>query len=50
MTERERFVDKLRADCAACPKNMCCCDEIAMVRSVERRYDHRFKEEGVSLA
>ena len=33
MTERERFVDKLRADCAACPKNVCC-DEIAMVRSV----------------
>jgi hypothetical protein len=49
MTERERFVDKLRADCAACPKNMCC-DEIAMVGSVERRYDRRFKEEGVSLA
>jgi amino-acid N-acetyltransferase len=36
VTERERFVDKLRVDCAACPKNLCC-DEIAMVRVVERR-------------
>ena len=33
VTERERFVDKLRVDCAACPKNVCC-DEIAMVRRV----------------
>jgi amino-acid N-acetyltransferase len=33
VTERERFVDKLRADCAACPRNLCC-DEIAMVRPV----------------
>jgi amino-acid N-acetyltransferase len=32
-TERERFVDKLRVDCAACPRNVCC-DEIAMVRAV----------------
>jgi amino-acid N-acetyltransferase len=32
VTERERFVDKLRVDCAACPQNLCC-DEIAMVRS-----------------
>ena len=32
-TERERFVDKLRVDCAACPLNLCC-DEVAMVRPV----------------
>lgn len=31
VTERERFADKLRVDCAACPKNLCC-DEVAMVR------------------
>lgn len=37
VTERERFADKLRVDCAACPKNLCC-DEVAMVREtlVER--------------
>jgi amino-acid N-acetyltransferase len=35
VTERERFVDKLRVDCAACPRNVCC-DEIAMVRPVAR--------------
>jgi amino-acid N-acetyltransferase len=33
VTERERFVDTLRADCAASPRNVCC-DEIAMVRLV----------------
>lgn len=32
VTERERFLDKLRQDCAACPMNTCC-DEIAMVRT-----------------
>lgn len=31
VTERERFQDKLRADCAACPVHLCC-DETAMVR------------------
>ena len=46
VTERERFVDKLRVDCVACPRNACC-DEIAMVRLVERR--HMGAEEGVSL-
>jgi amino-acid N-acetyltransferase len=46
VTERERFVDKLRVDCAACPKNLCC-DEIAMVRVVERRGVRA--AEGVSL-
>lgn len=37
VTERERFADKLRVDCAACAKNLCC-DEVAMVREtlVER--------------
>ncbi len=30
-TRRERFLDKLQADCRACPKNLCC-DEVAMVR------------------
>jgi amino-acid N-acetyltransferase len=31
VTRRERFIDKLMVDCAACPLNLCC-DEIAMVR------------------
>jgi amino-acid N-acetyltransferase len=48
VTERERFVDKLRADCAACPRNVCC-DEIAMVRRVEWRRVAG-AEEGVALA
>jgi amino-acid N-acetyltransferase len=29
VTRRERFIDKLMVDCAACPLNLCC-DEIAM--------------------
>lgn len=32
VTERERYLDKLSADCAACPLNTCC-DETAMVRT-----------------
>ena len=32
VTRRERFVDKLRVDCEACPLNLCC-DETAMVRT-----------------
>src|SRR4029077_15646712 len=32
VTRRERFLDKLRADCQACPLNACC-DEVAMVRT-----------------
>ena len=31
VTRRERFLDKLMVDCAACPLNLCC-DEVAMVR------------------
>ncbi len=31
VTRRERFLDKLAADCSACPMNLCC-DETAMVR------------------
>ncbi len=31
VTRRERFLDKLAADCRACPMNLCC-DETAMVR------------------
>jgi len=31
VTARERYLDKLRADCAACPQNSNC-DETAMVR------------------
>jgi len=31
VARRERFLDKLEADCRACPLNLCC-DEIAMVR------------------
>jgi amino-acid N-acetyltransferase len=31
VTRRERFIDKLMVDCAACPLNLCC-DEVAMVR------------------
>jgi amino-acid N-acetyltransferase len=34
-TERERFLEKLQADCAACPMNLCC-DETALVKSVPR--------------
>ncbi len=30
VTRRERFLDKLAADCAACPMNSCC-DETALV-------------------
>ena len=32
-TERERFLEKLQVDCAACPMNLCC-DETALVKSV----------------
>ncbi len=31
VARRERFLDKLEADCRACPLNLCC-DETAMVR------------------
>ena len=31
VTQRERFLEKLAADCAACPMNLCC-DETAVVR------------------
>jgi amino-acid N-acetyltransferase len=31
VTRRERFLDKLKVDCQACPLNLCC-DEVAMVR------------------
>lgn len=34
-TRRELYLDKLMADCAACPKNVCC-DETAMVRPPAR--------------
>ena len=33
VTQRERFLEKLAADCAACPMNLCC-DETAVVRAV----------------
>jgi amino-acid N-acetyltransferase len=33
VTERERFLEKLQADCAACPMNLCC-DETAVVKPV----------------
>jgi amino-acid N-acetyltransferase len=36
VTERERYLDKLRVDCAACPMNTCC-DETAMVRTPPMR-------------
>jgi amino-acid N-acetyltransferase len=36
VTRRERFLDKLRVDCQACPLNLCC-DEVAMVREPARR-------------
>lgn len=32
VARRERFLDKLMVDCAACPLNLCC-DEVAMVRA-----------------
>jgi len=32
ITHRERFLDKLAADCKTCPLNLCC-DETAMVRA-----------------
>jgi amino-acid N-acetyltransferase len=31
VTRRERFLDKIRVDCQACPMNLCC-DEVARVR------------------
>ena len=31
VTRRERFLDKLKVDCQACPLTLCC-DEVAMVR------------------
>ena len=34
VTQRERFLEKLAADCAACPMNLCC-DETAVVRPVD---------------
>jgi amino-acid N-acetyltransferase len=39
LTQRERFLDKLRADCAACPLNACC-DETAMVRRPAESHDY----------
>jgi amino-acid N-acetyltransferase len=36
VTRRERFLDKLKADCQACPLNLCC-DEVAMVRAPATR-------------
>lgn len=36
-TRRERFLDKLKADCQACPMNLCC-DEVAMLRTPQERY------------
>lgn len=33
LTQRELFLEKLAADCAACPMNLCC-DETAMVKAV----------------
>lgn len=32
-TARERFLEKLQVDCAACPVNLCC-DETALVKAV----------------
>lgn len=46
VTERERYADKLRVDCAACPRNVCC-DEIAMFRPAMR--PAAGVEEGVAL-
>ena len=52
VTRRERFLDKLEADCRACPMNLQC-DETAMVRPVKA--SHRVTEitendrEGVAL-
>ena len=34
VTRRELFLEKLAADCAACPMNLCC-DETAVVRPVD---------------
>ena len=36
VTRRERFLDKLKVDCQACPLNLCC-DEVAMVRTPASR-------------
>jgi amino-acid N-acetyltransferase len=38
VTQRELFLDKLAADCAACPLNLCC-DETAVVKSVSLAED-----------
>jgi len=34
VTQRERFLEKLAADCAACPMNLCC-DETAVVKPLD---------------
>lgn len=43
VTERERFLDKLRVDCAGCPMNVCC-DETAMVLTPPGKPKHRDTE------
>jgi amino-acid N-acetyltransferase len=40
VTQREQFLDKLAADCASCPMNVCC-DETAMVRTPPQKRSHR---------
>jgi amino-acid N-acetyltransferase len=47
VTRRERFLDKLAADCAACPLNVCC-DETAMVRTPPVR--SAFEEDAAEAA
>ena len=44
VTRRERFLDKLAADCASCPMNVCC-DETAMVRPAPKKRSHRGTED-----
>lgn len=43
-TRRERFLDKLMVDCAACPMNLCC-DETAMLRTPPGKRSHRDTED-----
>jgi amino-acid N-acetyltransferase len=51
VARRERFLDKLIADCQACPLNLCC-DEVAMVRppAVEGEFEATGAREGLARA
>ena len=43
VSQREQFLEKLAADCAACPMNLCC-DETAVVRPVDVAFEAERKD------